>query len=65
MAYLEAEHDDGGVAAEQELVLGDVSPATEADSLINTRGTSLNYVLHQLRTGGPFCADRDSLRGEE
>lgn len=68
MAYLSPESGDDTQAmpsAEETLELGDIGPASEGDGLINTRGTSLNYVLHALRTGGPFCADRDSLRGDE
>lgn len=68
MAYLTPEHEDAvqsTASADDQLELGDTSPASEEDSLINTRGTSLNYTIHAVRTGGPFCADRDSVRGEE
>ena len=64
MAFLAPEHSDDALT-DPVLELGDLSPATEEDSLINTRGTSLNYTTHFVRTGGPFCADRDSMRGDE
>jgi hypothetical protein len=75
MAYLDPELNEAAVRepagepteteTQDALEIDDPGAVTEADSLINTRGASLNYVLHLLKTNGPFCADRSSLRGED
>jgi hypothetical protein len=71
MAYLDPELNEAATRepvdakADDALEINDPGAVTEADSLINTRGASLNYVLHLLKTDGPFCADRSSLRGED
>jgi hypothetical protein len=73
MAYLKPEMDvdaaqqlDARPSQEEDVLeYDDVGPADEEDALINTKGASLNYVKHAFRTGGAFCADKDSLKGED
>ena len=50
---------------EEALDVLDLGPCTEEDRLLNTRGASLNYVLHMIQANAAFCADKSSLRGED
>jgi hypothetical protein len=47
------------------LQVPDLGPCTEEDRFLNTRGASLNYVLHMIQSSGVFCSDRDSLKGTD
>jgi len=62
MANLEPDIDE---AVDDALEVADLGPCTEDDRFLNTRGASLNYVLHNIQSSGTFCADRDSLRGSD
>lgn len=69
MAYLlpmmESEPEAQPSNSEDVLEVFDLGPVTEEDRFLNTRGASLNYVVHMIQSSGAFCADKSSLKGEE
>lgn len=59
MAYLTPEVD------EEFIDVDDPGSVNERDQLVNTKGASLNYTVWMLHAEGPFCADKNTLKGDE
>ncbi len=70
MACLEPEFDypkkkDESLQEEAFLEVEDPGAVSSEDKFVNIVGSSLNYVSWMRESLGPFCADKNSLKGAE